>query len=39
VLGERRENHRPIRGEKIEDDVTNQDRKTDLIKTPEAGPL
>jgi hypothetical protein len=38
VLGEGRENHRPIRGEKIEDDVTDENRETDLIKTPEIGP-
>jgi hypothetical protein len=38
MFGERRENHRPIRGKKIKYDVTDQNRETDLIKTPEVGP-
>ncbi len=29
------ENHRPIRGEKIEQDETDKDRKTYFIKAPE----
>ena len=32
-------NHGPIGCQEIENDMTDQDRKTDLIKTPEAGTL
>jgi hypothetical protein len=35
MFKERRKDHRAIRGEKIEQNVTNQNRQTDLIKTPE----
>jgi hypothetical protein len=35
VFKERRKNHRAIRGEKIQQNVTNQNKKTNLIKTPE----
>ena len=35
VFKERRKNHRAIRSEQIQQNVTNQNKKTDLIKTPE----
>ncbi|MDP2960529.1 MAG: hypothetical protein Q8N71_03805 [candidate division Zixibacteria bacterium] len=37
VFKKRGKNHRPIRCEKIEYDVTHQNRETDFIKTPEVG--
>ncbi len=37
MFRERRQNHRAIRGQKIEDDMTDKNRKADFIKTPEGG--
>jgi len=37
MLKKGRKYHRPIRCEKIEDDMTDQNRETDLIKIPEVG--
>ena len=39
MLKKGRKDHRPIRCEKIEYDVTHQNRETDLIKAPEVGTL
>jgi hypothetical protein len=36
---ERRKDHRAIGGEKIEQNVANQNKNTDLIKTPEVRAL
>ena len=38
VLKKRRKNHRSIGSEKIEYDVTDQNRETDFIEPPEVGP-
>jgi hypothetical protein len=37
ILKKRGKNHRPIRCEKVEYDVTDQNRETDFIKPPEVG--
>lgn len=39
MLEKRRKNHCPIGGEKVEDDMADQNKKTDFIKTPEVTPL
>ena len=39
MFKERRKDHRPIRGQEIEDDVTDQNQKADFIKTPKGGAL